>query len=83
MPRRPRSTDHVDRYWRTFQRKFGEDLDLAGKALSATAGAAMFAPLATKGVIAFPGMPVGSILVAGVAMISAGIHLQADAKPDE
>jgi hypothetical protein len=83
MPPRRRSADVAKRYWRTFQRKLGEDLDLAGKALTATAGAALFAPLASKGVIAFPSLPIASILVVGVAILGAGIHLQADAKPDE
>jgi hypothetical protein len=83
MPSRPRSADFADRYWRTFLRKLGEDLDLAGKAMAATAGAAMFAPLATKGVITFPNTWIGRIFVTGVATLVAGIHLQADAKPDE
>ncbi|HXA39232.1 MAG TPA: hypothetical protein VNW53_09545 [Phenylobacterium sp.] len=83
MPPRPRSANFADRYWRTFLRKLGEDLDLAGKAMAATAGAAMFAPLATKGVIGFPNPWIGSIFVAGVATLVAGIHLQADARPDE
>ena len=64
-------------------RKLGEDLDLAGKALTATAGAAMCAPLATRGVITFPNLWIGSIFVVGIATVVAGIHLQADAKPDE
>lgn len=83
MPPRPRSADFADRYWRTFQRKLGEDLDLAGKALAATAGAAMLAPLTTRGVVAFPTFPIACILLFGVAVLGAGIHLQADAKPDE
>jgi hypothetical protein len=83
MPSRPKSADFTDRYLRTFQRKFGEDLDLGGKALTATAGAAMFAPLATKGVIVFPNLSVGGILVVGLVALCAGIHLQAKAKPDE
>jgi hypothetical protein len=83
MPPRPRSADFADRYWRTFLRKLGEDLDLAGKAMAAAAGAAMFAPLATKGVITFPNPWIESISAAGVSLIAAGIHLQANAKPDE
>ena len=43
----------------------------------------MFAPLAIKGVIAFPNPWIGSIFVAGFAAVVAGIHLLADAKPDE
>jgi len=83
MPSQPRSADFAVRYWRTFQRKLGEDLDLAGKALAATASAAVLAPLATKGVIAFPNLAVGSIILVGLATVVAGIHLQARAKPDE
>lgn len=51
--------------------------------MTAMAGAAMFAPLATKGVIVFPNPSVGSILAVGLVALSAGIHLQARAKPDE
>ncbi len=58
-----------DRYWRTYQRKLGEDFDLAGKALAATAGAAMFAPLASKGAIVSPNLPIGTILIAGLVAI--------------
>ena len=83
MPRNPKPADTTDRYWRTFLRKLGEDLDLAGKALGATAGAAMFAPLATKGVINFSNPWIGYILLSGLVLIAAGIHLQAQAKPDE
>jgi hypothetical protein len=83
MPPRPRSTDLADRYWRTFRRKLGEDFDLAGKALSAAAAAAMLAPLASKGVIVFPSGTVGAILTAGLVFVTIGIHLQAQAKPDE
>jgi hypothetical protein len=83
MPPQPKSADFPDRYWRTFLRKIGEDLDLGGKALTATAGAAMFARLATKGVIVFPNLAVGGILMGGLAALCIGIHLQAEAKPDE
>ena len=75
MPPRLKSADFPDRYWRTFQRKLGEDLDLAGKALAATAGAAMFAPLAAKGVIAFPNLWTGSILLVGLVAVLGGLHL--------
>ena len=59
MPPRHRPADFADRYLRTFQRKLGEDFDLAGKALTAAAAAAMLAPLATKGVITFPNLWIG------------------------
>jgi len=79
---RAKPADLTDRYWRTFQRKLGEDADLAGKALMAVVAAAVFAPLTTKGVIAFPSPTVwGTLLVALVAVLG-GIHLQAQAKPD-
>jgi hypothetical protein len=83
VPERTKPADPADRYWRTFLRKTGEDLDLAGKALGATAGAGVFAPLAAKGVINLPTLPIGAILVASLAMIAGGIHLQAKVKPDE
>ena len=79
----PRSPDAADRYWRTFLRKLGEDLDLAGKALSATAAAAMLAPLASKGVVTFPTPALGAILSLALVVALTGIHLQAQAKPDE
>ena len=83
MPRHARSADSADRYWRTYLRKLGEDLDLAGKALSAAGAAAMLAPLATKGVVAFPSPTNGVILAFGLVVVLLGIHLQAQAKPDE
>jgi hypothetical protein len=83
MPPRPKSPELTDRYLRTYQRKLGEDLDLAGKALAATAAAAVFAPLASKGVIVFPSLPIMTIMIAGLVAIGLGIHLQAKAKPDE
>jgi hypothetical protein len=73
----------ADRYWRTYQRKLGEDFDLAGKALTAAAVAALFAPLASKGVIAFPSPTIGGILAFGLGVVFLGIHFQAQAKPDE
>ena len=78
-----RKPDLADRYWRTFRRKLGEDFDLAGKTLSAAAVAAMLAPLASKGIIAFPNPTIGAILASGVVIAVLGIHLQAQAKPDE
>jgi hypothetical protein len=72
-----------DRYLRTVQRKLGEDLDLAGKALAATGSAAVLTPLATKGTLAFPTPQVGAIVVAGLLAAVLGIHMQAKAKPDE
>jgi hypothetical protein len=83
MPPRSTSPEARDRYWRTYQRKVGEDFDLGGKALAATAAAAMFAPLASKGAVAFPSLPIGIILLAGLVAIGLGIHLQAKVKPDE
>jgi hypothetical protein len=83
MPPRPRSPDLADRYWRTFQRKLGEDFDLAGKALVAAAVAALLAPLASKGIIAFPSPTISAILAFGLAVVVLGVHLQAQAKPDE
>ena len=71
------------RYWRTFERKFGEDLGLAGKALSAATSAAMLAPLASKGVVRFPNPMIGGIFLGGIVLVLIGIHLQAEAKPDE
>lgn len=82
VPSRARPNDLTDRYWRTFQRKLGEDVVLAGRALAAVAAAAMFAPLARKGVIAFPTPTVGVILLVALAAFLVGIHLQAQAKPD-
>ncbi|MFI4966992.1 MAG: hypothetical protein ACHP9T_16700 [Caulobacterales bacterium] len=73
----------ADRYWRTYLRKLGEDLNLAGKALAAAAVAAMLAPLASKGVMVFPSRAIGAILAFGLAVVMIGIHLQAQAKPDE
>lgn len=81
MAKRP--ADHIERYWRTCERKLGEGSDLVGKALTAAAGAAMLGPLAVKGEIRFPSLTVGVILVIGIAIFLLGIHLQADAKPDE
>ncbi len=78
-----RRADSGERYWRTFERKLGEDLDLAGKALSAAAAAGVLAPLAANGVIGLPTPTVGGISVFGVLFIAVGIHLQARAKPDE
>jgi hypothetical protein len=72
-----------DRYWRTFRRKFGENLELAGKALVAAGAAAMLAPLATKSEINVPTLTVAAIFVAGLAVLLIGLHLQAKAKPDE
>jgi hypothetical protein len=83
MASKPPPTEPRARYWRTYQRKLGEDLDLAGKALAATATAAMFAPLASKGVIIFPNGVSGVILAIGIGVVCLGIHLQAKAKPDE
>ena len=79
-----RSADQITaRYWRTFRRKLGEGFDLAGKALTAAAVAATFTPLATKGELRFPSITVGAILLVGLASFLFGIHLQAEAKPDE
>ena len=70
------------RYWRTFRRKLGEGLDLAGKALTAAAAAATFSPLATKGDLVFPTGSVASLFAVGLVLFLLGIHLQAKAKPD-
>ena len=83
MAPRSKSPESRDRYWRTYQRKLGEDFDLAGKALTAAAVAALFAPLASKGVVAFPSPAIGAILASGLVIAALGIHLQAQAKPDE
>jgi hypothetical protein len=83
MPHPAKSLDLADRYWRTYVRKLGEDLNLGGKALAAAAAAAMLAPLASKGVIVFPNRTIGAILAFGLAIVMIGIHLQAQAKPDE
>ena len=72
-----------DRYWRTVQRKLGETCDLGGKALVATATAAILAPLATKGGVAFPTFSVSVVLTLGIAFCLSGVHLQARSKPDE
>ena len=75
-----------ERYWRTFLRKLGESLDLAGKALTAAGAAAILAPLATKAVVRFPTVSIVVTLVLGLAFVLLGIHLQAleaKAKPDE
>jgi hypothetical protein len=82
VPDRARPADLTDRYWRTFQRKLGEDVTLAGRALAAVAAAAVFAPLAKTGVIAFPTPTVGAILVFALVAFLGGIHLQAQSKPD-
>ena len=83
MSPRPKSPDRGDRYWRTYLRKLGEDLDLAGKALAAAGTAALFAPLTSRGVVAFPTPAIGAILAVGLAAILLGLHLQATVKPDE
>lgn len=83
MASRPKPASDGSRYWRTFRRKLGEGFDLAGKALIATAGAATFTPLATQGALRFPTLTVGAIFAAGLATFVFGIHLQAQAKPDE
>lgn len=83
MPLRPKTAPDSARYWRTCRRKLGEGFDLAGKALIATAGAATFTPLATQGALRFPTLTVGAIFAAGLAAFVLGIHLQAQAKPDE
>ena len=83
MPQPAKSPGIADRYWRTFQRKLGEDFDLAGKGLVAAAVAALLAPLAAKGIIAFPSPTISAILAFGLAVVFLGIHLQAQAKPDE
>jgi hypothetical protein len=83
MASETKSADPRGVYWRAFQRKLGEDFDLAGKALGATGGAAIFAPLASKGVIAFPNLTIGFILCFGLVAIWFGIHLQAKVKSDE
>lgn len=83
MPHSAKSPDLADRYWRTFRRKLGEDFDLAGKALIAAAVAVLLAPLASKGIIAFPSPTIGAILAFGLAVVVLGVHLQAQAKPDE
>ena len=70
------------RYWRTFRRKLGEGLDLAGKALTAAAAAATYSPLVTNGELVFPTWSVTGLFAAGLALILFGIHLQAKAKPD-
>jgi hypothetical protein len=82
MSEADKPSDLTDRYWRTFQRKLGEDLDLAGKGLAAVAAAAMFAPLTIRGVVAFPSPTVGAIIFFSFAAVLGGIHLQAQAKPD-
>ena len=48
-----------------------------------TAAAAMLAPLASKGVVTFPTPALGAILSLGLVVALTGIHLQAQAKPDE
>jgi hypothetical protein len=78
-----RAGDHTARYWRTCRRKLGEGFELGGKALTATATAANLSPLATKGELHFPNFTVGVILLVGVVTFLIGIHLQAEAKPDE
>jgi hypothetical protein len=83
MPSRSRSPETRDRCWRAYQRKLGEEFDLAGKALTAAAVAALFAPLASRGVVAFPSPAIGAILGLGLSTVFLGIHLQAQAKPDE
>ena len=59
---------------------------LAGKALIAAAGAATFTPpppSRPKAPCAFRSLTVGAIFIAGLATFVFGIHLQAQANPDE
>jgi len=78
-----RPADYRPRYLRTYRRKLGEGFDLAGKAMTATAAASTLSLLATKGVSRFPSPSVGVTIAVGLATILVGIHLQAEAKPDE
>jgi hypothetical protein len=71
------------RYWRTFKRKMGEGLELAGKALVAAAAAAEGAPLISKGHLGIPTLTIGALFGGGLALVLIGYHLQAQAKPDE
>jgi hypothetical protein len=71
------------RYWRTFERKAGEGLELAGKAVIAAAAAAEGAPLISKGHLAIPTITTGILFVGGLVILLIGYHLQAEAKPDE